>query len=58
MAFAAQLSRLLLGYSDAGLMYCAILGLWAFTNIEMAYAQLRVDERARAYMSPPARTWR
>ncbi len=31
-------------------MDCAILGLWAFTNIEMAYAQLRVDERARAYM--------
>jgi O-antigen/teichoic acid export membrane protein len=50
VAFASQLSRLLLGYSDAGLMYCAILGLWAFTNIEMAYAQLRVDERARTYM--------
>ncbi|HEY2537211.1 MAG TPA: lipopolysaccharide biosynthesis protein [Solirubrobacteraceae bacterium] len=50
IAFASQLSRLLLGYSDAGLMYCAILGLWAFTNIEMAYAQLRVDERARTYM--------
>jgi O-antigen/teichoic acid export membrane protein len=48
--FASQLSHLLLGYSDAGLMYCAILGLWAFTNIEMAYAQLRVDERARTYM--------
>ena len=31
-------------------MDCAILGLWAFTNLEMAYAQLRVDERARAYM--------
>ncbi len=50
VVFAAQLSRLLLGYSDAGLMYCAILGLWAFTNIEMVYAQLRVDERARTYM--------
>jgi O-antigen/teichoic acid export membrane protein len=50
VAFASRLSRLLLGYSDAGLMYCAILGLWAFTNIEMAYAQLRVDERARTYM--------
>ncbi len=50
VAFASQLSRLLLGYTDAGLMYCAILGLWAFTNIEMAYAQLRVDERARTYM--------
>jgi O-antigen/teichoic acid export membrane protein len=50
VVFASQLSRLLLGYTDAGLMYCAILGLWAFTNIEMAYAQLRVDERARTYM--------
>jgi O-antigen/teichoic acid export membrane protein len=50
VVFAGELSRLLLGYSDAGLMDCAILGLWAFTNIEMAYAQLRVDERARAYM--------
>jgi O-antigen/teichoic acid export membrane protein len=50
VAFAGELSRLLLGYSDATLMDCAVLGLWAFTNIEMAYAQLRVDERARAYM--------
>lgn len=50
VVFASELSRLILGYSDAGLMYCAILGLWAFTNIEMAYAQLRVDERARTYM--------
>ena len=31
-------------------MDCAILGLWAFTNLEMAYAQLRVDERTRAYV--------
>ncbi len=50
LVFAGQLSRLLLGYSDATLMACAILGLWAFTNLEMAYAQLRVDERKRAYM--------
>jgi len=50
VAFADELSRLLLGYTDASLMDCAVLGLWAFTNIEMAYAQLRVDERARAYM--------
>ena len=27
-----------------------MLGLWAFTNLEMAYAQLRVDERARTYV--------
>ena len=50
VVFAGQLSELLLGHRDATLMYCAILGLWAFTNIEMAYAQLRVDERARTYM--------
>jgi O-antigen/teichoic acid export membrane protein len=50
VVFASELSRLVLGYTDAGLMYCAILGLWAFTNIEMAYAQLRVDERARTYV--------
>ncbi|HEX3693615.1 MAG TPA: lipopolysaccharide biosynthesis protein [Solirubrobacteraceae bacterium] len=50
LAFSPQLSRLLLGFTDPLLMDCAILGLWAFTNIEMAYAQLRVDERARAYM--------
>jgi O-antigen/teichoic acid export membrane protein len=49
-AFAAPLSELVLGFRDPLLMDCAILGLWAFTNIEMAYAQLRVDERARAYM--------
>ena len=50
VVFAGELSRLILGYTDATLMDCAILGLWAFTNIEMAYAQLRVDERARVYM--------
>jgi O-antigen/teichoic acid export membrane protein len=50
VAFAGALSRLVLGFDDPLLMDCAILGLWAFTNIEMGYAQLRVDERARAYM--------
>ena len=50
MALAGPLSQLVLGFEDPLLMDCAILGLWAFTNIEMAYAQLRVDERARAYM--------
>ena len=29
-------------------MRIAILGLWSFTNLELAYALLRVDERARA----------
>lgn len=50
VALASELSRLLLGRSDPLLLDCAVVGLWAFTNLEMAYAQLRVDERARAYM--------
>jgi O-antigen/teichoic acid export membrane protein len=50
VAFAGPLSRLLLGETNTGLLDCAVVGLWAFTNLEMAYAQLRVDERARAYM--------
>lgn len=50
VVLAAPLSRLVLGYRDPELMECAILGLWAFTNLEIAYAQLRVDERARAYL--------
>jgi O-antigen/teichoic acid export membrane protein len=48
--FAGPLSQLLLGYRDVPLLDSAALGLWAFTNLEMAYAQLRVDERARAYL--------
>ncbi len=48
--FAAPLSELLLSFRDPLLLDCAVLGLWAFTNLEMAYAQLRVDERARTYI--------
>jgi O-antigen/teichoic acid export membrane protein len=50
VVFAGGLSRLMLGFDDPLLIDCAVLGLWAFTNLEMAYAQLRVDERARAYI--------
>jgi O-antigen/teichoic acid export membrane protein len=50
LAFAGPLSRLILGFRDPLLFDCAVLGLWAFTNLEMAYAQLRVDERARTYI--------
>ncbi len=50
VAFSADLCQLILGFRDPDLMDCAILGMWAFTNLEMAYAQLRVDERARAYL--------
>jgi O-antigen/teichoic acid export membrane protein len=48
--FAAPLSQLVVGFRDSLLFDCAVLGLWAFTNLEMVYAQLRVDERKRAYV--------
>ncbi len=47
--FAAPLSRVVLGYKDPTIFRIAVLGLWSFTNLEMAYALLRVDERLRAY---------
>ncbi|HUR87354.1 MAG TPA: oligosaccharide flippase family protein [Solirubrobacteraceae bacterium] len=49
-ALAGPLSELLLGFEEAGLMRIAVLGLWAFTNLEIAYALLRVDELRRAYL--------
>src|SRR3954463_1941191 len=48
--FAAALSRALLGTRDATLMAYGVLGLWAFTNLEIAYALLRVEERRRTYL--------
>ncbi|HEY1687364.1 MAG TPA: oligosaccharide flippase family protein [Solirubrobacteraceae bacterium] len=50
--FAGSLAKLLIPGTAHGavLVDCAIVGLWAFTNLEMAYAQLRVDERAKAYL--------
>ncbi|HWC25302.1 MAG TPA: lipopolysaccharide biosynthesis protein [Solirubrobacteraceae bacterium] len=50
-ALAGPLSALVLGFEDAGLMRIAVLGLWAFANLEIAYALLRVDERRRAYLT-------
>jgi O-antigen/teichoic acid export membrane protein len=50
VAFAGPLSQLVLGYEDAGTMRIAVLGLWSFTNLELAYALLRVEERARPYL--------
>jgi len=50
VAFAGPLSRLLLGVDDATLLGLGVLGLWAFTNLEVAYALLRVEERRRAYL--------
>jgi O-antigen/teichoic acid export membrane protein len=48
-AFASPLSRLVLGHEDTTTFLIAVLGLWAFTNLELAYGLLRVEERIRAY---------
>jgi O-antigen/teichoic acid export membrane protein len=48
---AGPLSELILGHTDAGLMRVTVLGLWSFTNLELAYALLRVEERAREYLT-------
>lgn len=48
---ARPLSELLLGESRPAVMRAAALGLWAFTNLELANALLRVDERARAFLT-------
>ena len=46
---AAPLSKVVLGYRDPTTFRIAVLGLWAFTNLELAYAMLRVEERLRTY---------
>ncbi|MGI8428574.1 MAG: lipopolysaccharide biosynthesis protein [Solirubrobacteraceae bacterium] len=48
-AGADPLSKLVLSHRDPGTFLVAVLGLWAFTNLELAYALLRVQERLRAY---------
>lgn len=50
LVLAAPLSRLLFDTEDAGLFRCGLLGLWAFTNLEVAYALLRVEERRRTFV--------
>lgn len=50
LLFAAPLSDLLLDKHDPGLMRCGILGIWAFTNMDIAYSLLRVEERRRQYL--------
>jgi O-antigen/teichoic acid export membrane protein len=50
VALAGPLSNLILGFEDAGIMRIAVLGLWAFTNLEVGYALLRVEERRRTYV--------
>ena len=51
IVLAGPLSSLVLGFADAGIMRIAVLGLWTFTNLEIAYALLRVDERRRLYVA-------
>jgi O-antigen/teichoic acid export membrane protein len=49
LVFAAPLSGIVLSHRQPQLFRIAVLGLWSFTNLEYAYAVLRVDERLRAY---------
>jgi len=51
LAFAEPISHALLNTSDAGLIACGVLGLWAFTNLEIAYSLLRVQELRRVYLA-------
>jgi O-antigen/teichoic acid export membrane protein len=46
---AGPLSKLVLSHRDPTTFRIAVLGLWSFTNLEFAYALLRVDERLRLY---------
>jgi O-antigen/teichoic acid export membrane protein len=48
--FSGVLSRALLGVHNPVLFDFAMLGIWAFTNLEIAYALLRADERTGTYM--------
>ncbi len=50
LLLAEPLSQLLLGTSDGPLMAAGVFGIWAFTNLEIAYALLRVGDRRRAYL--------
>jgi O-antigen/teichoic acid export membrane protein len=50
LVFAGPLSVLILTKEDATLMAIGLLGLWAFTNLEVANALLRVEERLRLYV--------
>ena len=47
---AGPLSELVLGTRNPTLMAYGVLGIWTFTNLEVAYSILRVDERRRAYL--------
>jgi O-antigen/teichoic acid export membrane protein len=49
-ALAGPLSQAILGFRDVTLWLITVLGLWSFTNLEMCYALLRVDERSRTFL--------
>jgi O-antigen/teichoic acid export membrane protein len=51
LVLAGSISRALLDTDDATLVAFGVLGLWAFTNLEVAYALLRVEERRRVYLT-------
>lgn len=51
LVFAGPLSRLVLAHEDATLMSLGLFGLWVFTNLEMANALLRVEERFKTYIT-------
>jgi O-antigen/teichoic acid export membrane protein len=46
---AAPLARLITSERVPGAFRVSVLGIWSFTNLELAQAVLRVDERLRAY---------
>jgi O-antigen/teichoic acid export membrane protein len=50
LPFAGALSEALLGQRDAVVLAFGLLGLWAFANLEVAKALLRVEERWRAFL--------
>src|SRR3954453_23040447 len=51
LPFAGPLSEALLGFRDATVLGFGLLGLWAFCNLEVAKALLRVEERWRAFLA-------
>src|SRR3954471_1004091 len=50
LPFAGDLSELLLDHRDAVVLAFGLVGLWAFANLEVAKALLRVEERWRAFL--------
>ena len=51
LAFAGPLSELLLDVREPTLFAYGVLGMWAFTNLEVVYALLRAEDRRRAYLT-------